>query len=58
MVKIIMKWTRCNTHGETKGHNFICRKPLSIGPLGISRRRWENDIKIGLKEMGRETQWK
>jgi hypothetical protein len=57
MIKIRMKWTRYIKHmREKKYHNCFGRKPLRIGSLGTPRRRWEDNIKIGLKEMGWEDQ--
>jgi len=47
-----MGWT-CNTYGEKTG---VCRvlvgKPEGKRPLGRPRRRWEDNIKMALEEMG------
>jgi len=40
--------------GEGRGvHRFLVGKPEGKRPLGRSRRRWEDNIKMGLQEVGR-----
>ena len=34
-------------------HKFLVGKPEGKRPLGRSRRRWEDNIKLDLQEMGR-----
>ena len=34
-------------------HKVLVGKPEGKGPLGRSRRRWEDNIKMDLKEVGR-----
>jgi hypothetical protein len=42
----------CSTHGEKRN---VCRilveKPKGERPLGRSRRRWENNVKMDLREI-------
>ena len=39
--------------GERRGvHRVLVRKPEGKRPLGTARRRWEDNIKIDLQEMG------
>jgi hypothetical protein len=39
--------------GEERGvHGFLVRKPEGKRPLGIPRRRWEDNIKMDLQEVG------
>ena len=39
--------------GEQRGvHRFLVGKPEGKRPLGRSRRRWEDNIKMDLQEMG------
>jgi hypothetical protein len=33
-------------------YRVLLRKPQKKRPLGISRRRWENNIKMDLQEVG------
>ena len=42
----------CDKNGE-KGsvHRILVGKPEGKKPLGLSRRKWENNIKINLKEL-------
>jgi hypothetical protein len=51
-------WT-CNTHGSgEKCHRVLIGRPEGKRPLGRSRRRWENNIKMELREIGIiETNW-
>ena len=40
--------------GEGRGvHRVLIRKPEGKRPLGRPRRRWEDNIKIDLQEVGR-----
>jgi hypothetical protein len=42
----------CGTHGEGKGvYSVLVGRPEGKRPLGRSRRRWENDIKMDLREI-------
>jgi hypothetical protein len=47
-----MSWTGHVAHmGEMRNlYKIFVRKPEGKGPLGRLRRRWENNIKIDLKE--------
>jgi hypothetical protein len=39
--------------GERRGvYRVLVGKPERKRPLGIPRRRWEDDIKMGLREVG------
>ena len=39
--------------GEDRGvHGVLVRKPVGKRPLGRPRRRWEDNIKMDLQEMG------
>jgi len=39
--------------GERRGaYGVLVRKPEGIRRLGIPRRRWEDNIKMGLQEVG------
>jgi hypothetical protein len=41
----------CGTHGEGRGvYRLLVGKVKR--PLGISRRRWEDNIKLDLREIG------
>jgi hypothetical protein len=45
-------WT-CGTHGEGKGaYRVLVGRPEGKRPLGRPRRRWENNIKMDLREIG------
>jgi hypothetical protein len=45
-------WT-CGTHGEGRGvYRVLVRRPQGKRPLGRPRRRWEDNIKIDLREIG------
>jgi hypothetical protein len=45
-------WT-CDTHGEGRGvYRLLFGRPKSKRPLGRSRRRWEDNIKMDLTERG------
>jgi hypothetical protein len=43
----------CGTHGEARGvYRVLVRRPERKRPLGRSRRRWEDNIKMGVREIG------
>jgi hypothetical protein len=43
----------CSTHGEKRNaYRILLRKPKRIRPLGRPRRRWENNIKMVLRDIG------
>jgi len=43
----------CNTYGERRGaYRFLMGKPEGKRTLGRSRRRWEDNIKMDLQEVG------
>jgi hypothetical protein len=43
----------CGTYGERKGaYRALMGKPEGRRPLGRPRRRWEDNIKMDLKEVG------
>ena len=43
---------------EGKGvHKVLVGKPEGKRPLGIPRRRWEDNIKMDLQEVGRGGDW-
>jgi hypothetical protein len=43
----------CGTHGEVKGaYNILVVKPEGRRALGRPRRRWEDKIKMDLREIG------
>jgi hypothetical protein len=45
-------WT-CGTHGEGRGvYRVLVGTPEGRRPLGRPRRRWENNIKMDLREIG------
>jgi hypothetical protein len=39
-------------HGEKNEYRILVGKPEGKRPLGRSRRRWENDIKMDIREIG------
>jgi hypothetical protein len=41
----------CSTHGETRGHKIFVGKPEGKRQLGISRRRYEDSIKMCVREI-------
>jgi hypothetical protein len=42
-----------NTHGEKRNaYRILVGKPEGKRPLGRSRRRWEDNIKLGLRHIG------
>jgi hypothetical protein len=44
--------TACSTHGEKRNScRVLVGKPEGRRPLGRPRRRWEDNIKVDLKEM-------
>ena len=44
----------CGTHGERRGvYRVLVEKPKGKRPLVRPRRRWEDDIKMDLQEVGR-----
>jgi hypothetical protein len=46
-----MGWT-CGTHGEGRGvYRVLVGRPEGKRPLGKPRRRWEENIKMGLREI-------
>jgi hypothetical protein len=43
----------CGTHGEGRGvYRVLVGRPEEKRPLGRPRRRWEDNIKVDLKEIG------
>jgi len=43
----------CSKYGERRGaYRVLVGKPESRRPLGRPKRRWDNDIKIDLQEVG------
>jgi hypothetical protein len=45
-------WT-CGTHGEGRGvYRVLVERPEGKRPLGRPRRRWEDNIKRDLREIG------
>ena len=43
----------CSTYGERRGsYRVLVGKPEGKRPLGRPRRRWEDDIKMDLQEVG------
>jgi hypothetical protein len=52
MKKNEMGWP-CSMYGARGGiYRVLLGKPEGKRPLGIPRHRWENNIKLGLQEMG------
>jgi hypothetical protein len=48
-----MGWTY-NTHGRKRNtYSILVGKPEGKTPLGIHRRRWEDNIKMDLRPVGR-----
>ena len=43
--------------GERCAHRVLVGKPEGKRPLGRPRRRWENNIKLNLRELGRGGNW-
>jgi hypothetical protein len=47
-----MGWT-CGTHGDGRGaYRVLVGRPEVKRPLGRPRRRWEDNIKMDLREIG------
>jgi hypothetical protein len=43
----------CSAYGEGRGvYRVLVRKPEGRRPLGRSRHRWEDNIRIDLREVG------
>jgi hypothetical protein len=43
----------CSTYGEKRGiYRVLVGKPEVKRPLGRKRRRWKDNIKMGLQEVG------
>jgi len=43
----------CGTHGEGRGvYRVLVGRPEGKEPLGRPRRRWEDNIKMDLREIG------
>jgi hypothetical protein len=43
----------CSTHGEGRfAYRVLVRKPEGKRPLGRPRRRWEENVRMDLQEMG------
>ena len=51
-----MRWVGCEARtGERRGaYSVVVGKPERKRPLGRPRRIWEDNIKIGLREVGRD----
>jgi hypothetical protein len=48
----------CSTNGASRSaYSVSVGKPEGRRPLGIPRRRWKNNIKMDLREVGWETDW-
>jgi hypothetical protein len=49
----------CGTHGEGRGvYRVLVGRPEGKRPLGRPKRRWEDNIKLGLREIGIDrTNW-
>ena len=48
----------CGMPGEGRGvHRVLVGKPEGKRPLGRPRRRWEDNIKIDLREVGGDGDW-
>ena len=54
VIKSRMRWAGHIAHmGERRGvYRVLVGKPEGKRPLGRPRRRWEDDIKMGLQEVG------
>jgi len=44
----------CSGHGRDEKYNILVVKPERNRPLGRSRRRWEDNIRMELREIGWE----
>ena len=52
-----MGWA-CDAYGEGRGvHRVLVRKPEGKRSLGRPRRRWEDNIKMDLREVGGVGDW-
>ena len=52
-IKKIEMGGACSTYGERRVlYRVFVRKPEGKRPLGRTRRRWEDNIKMSLQEMG------
>jgi hypothetical protein len=48
----VVGW-RCGTHGEGRGvYRVLVGRPEGKRPLGRPRHRWEDNIKMDLREIG------
>ena len=48
----------CGEYGEGRGvHTVLVGKPEGKRPMGKPRRRWEDNIKMDLKEVGGGGDW-
>jgi hypothetical protein len=48
----------CSMYGEKRGaYRVLMRKPEGRRPLGRSRRTWEDNIKMDLREVGWGMDW-
>ena len=48
----------CGAHGERRGvHRFLVGKPEGKRQLGRPRRRWKDNIKMNLQEVGGGGDW-
>jgi len=54
-----MRWVgHVERMGEGRGvHRVLVGKPEGKRPLGRPRRRWEDNIKMDLREVGRGEDW-
>jgi hypothetical protein len=43
---------QCSTNGEKKAYRLLVGKPEGKRPLGRPRRRWVDDIRMDLGEVG------
>jgi hypothetical protein len=41
----------CSMHGRGEKYNILARKPEGKSPLGRFRRRWEDNIRMDLREI-------
>jgi hypothetical protein len=51
MKEVKVGWT-CGTHGGGVVYRVLVGRPGSNRPLGKPRRRWEDNIKMDLREIG------
>ena len=49
---IRLRWAGHVVWKEGNSFNILVGKPIGKRPLGISRHRWEENIRIDLKEIG------